>query len=121
MPLFESTPTSHRLSLVLQKRSGLCCSYLVGQAVQVMCRPGRASEQGLENGACSLPAFHLLREVWADKQDYFLNERGPAMKCEVCSNEYDKAFTITLDGQEHVFDSFECAINALAPTCEHCG
>jgi len=43
------------------------------------------------------------------------------MKCEVCSNEYDKAFTITLDGQEHVFDSFKCAINALAPTCEHCG
>ena len=43
------------------------------------------------------------------------------MKCEVCSNEYDKAFTVTLDGQEHVFDSFECAINALAPTCEHCG
>jgi len=43
------------------------------------------------------------------------------MKCEVCSNEYDKAFTVRLDGQEHVFDSFECAINALAPTCEHCG
>ena len=23
--------------------------------------------------------------------------------------------------QPHVFDSFECAIYALAPTCEHCG
>jgi hypothetical protein len=22
--------------------------------------------------------------------------------------------------QPHVFDSFECAIHALAPTCEHC-
>ena len=21
----------------------------------------------------------------------------------------------------HVFDSFECAIHALAPSCEHCG
>ena len=43
-------------------------------------------------------------------------------KCEVCGNEYDKAFQVTLPGdQSHVFDSFECAIHALAPTCEHCG
>ena len=41
--------------------------------------------------------------------------------CEVCGNEYDKAFTVTVAGQEHTFDSFECAINALAPTCDHCG
>ena len=43
------------------------------------------------------------------------------MTCEVCGNDYDKAFTITLDGQEHAFDSFECAIHALAPECAHCG
>ncbi len=24
-------------------------------------------------------------------------------------------------GKSHVFDSFECAIHALAPACEHCG
>jgi nitrite reductase/ring-hydroxylating ferredoxin subunit len=42
-------------------------------------------------------------------------------KCEVCDNEYDKAFTVTLDGTEHTFDSFECAIHALAPSCAHCG
>lgn len=43
-------------------------------------------------------------------------------KCEVCGNEYDKAFTVTeSDGQEHTFDSFECAIHALAPECAHCG
>jgi hypothetical protein len=41
--------------------------------------------------------------------------------CEVCGNDYDGAFTIEKDGASHVFDSFECAIHALAPTCEHCG
>jgi hypothetical protein len=42
--------------------------------------------------------------------------------CEVCGNEYDKAFTITSpEGEEHTFDAFECAIHALAPTCGHCG
>lgn len=40
--------------------------------------------------------------------------------CETCGNVYDKAFTVTLDEKEHVFDSFECAIHSLAPTCEHC-
>jgi hypothetical protein len=24
-------------------------------------------------------------------------------------------------GKSHTFDSFECAITALAPVCEHCG
>jgi hypothetical protein len=28
---------------------------------------------------------------------------------------------IVLRGETHVFDSFECAIHALAPTCAHCG
>jgi hypothetical protein len=41
--------------------------------------------------------------------------------CEICGNEYDKAFTIeTADATTHVFDSFECAIHALAPPCAHC-
>lgn len=41
--------------------------------------------------------------------------------CEVCGNEYDKAFEITRNGESHTFDSFECAIHAMAPTCDHCG
>jgi hypothetical protein len=41
--------------------------------------------------------------------------------CDVCGNDYDKAFTITMAGERHTFDSFECAIHALAPTCDHCG
>ena len=42
-------------------------------------------------------------------------------KCEVCDNEYDKAFTVEMGGETHTFDSFECAIHALAPSCGHCG
>jgi hypothetical protein len=41
--------------------------------------------------------------------------------CEVCGNDYDKAFTVTTADGEHTFDSFECAIHALAPVCDHCG
>jgi hypothetical protein len=41
--------------------------------------------------------------------------------CEVCGNDYDKAFEVRRAGESHVFDSFECAIHALAPTCEQCG
>jgi hypothetical protein len=41
--------------------------------------------------------------------------------CEVCGNEYDKAMEIAVDGESHTFDSFECAIHAIAPTCGHCG
>ena len=34
----------------------------------------------------------------------------------------DKTFRVEIPGdQPHVFDSFECVIHALAPTCEHCG
>ena len=42
-------------------------------------------------------------------------------RCEVCGNDYDKSFEIAMEGSRHVFDSFECAIHALAPACEHCG
>ena len=41
--------------------------------------------------------------------------------CEVCGNDYDKAFQITSGGKTHVLDSFECAIHALARACAHCG
>jgi Rieske Fe-S protein len=41
--------------------------------------------------------------------------------CETCGNDYDKAFEVTAAGTSHTFDSFECAIQALAPICTHCG
>lgn len=41
-------------------------------------------------------------------------------KCEQCGNDYDKAFQITMGSQTSTFDSFECAIRALAPVCPHC-
>lgn len=40
--------------------------------------------------------------------------------CDVCGNDYDKAFQVMKDGRTHTFDSFECAIHALAPRCAHC-
>ena len=43
-------------------------------------------------------------------------------RCAVCGNDYDKAFVVEgADGSRHAFDSFECAIHKLAPTCAHCG
>jgi hypothetical protein len=42
-------------------------------------------------------------------------------RCEVCGNQYDKSFQVVMNGETHVFDSFECAIHALAPNCENCG
>jgi Rieske Fe-S protein len=42
-------------------------------------------------------------------------------QCEVCGNDYDKSFEVMAAGSSHVFDSFECAIQALAPICGHCG
>lgn len=42
-------------------------------------------------------------------------------RCEVCGNEYDKAFTLVLRDVSHTYDCFECAITALAPECSHCG
>ncbi len=42
-------------------------------------------------------------------------------RCETCGNDYDKAFEVVRGEERHVFDSFECAIHALAPVCTHCG
>ncbi|MEO8596434.1 MAG: hypothetical protein ABI759_24155 [Candidatus Solibacter sp.] len=41
-------------------------------------------------------------------------------RCEVCGNDYDKAFEVVAAGARDIFDSFECAIHAIAPVCEHC-
>jgi hypothetical protein len=42
-------------------------------------------------------------------------------RCEVCGNDYDKTMEISVAGAAHTFDSFECAIHALAPRCDTCG
>ena len=41
--------------------------------------------------------------------------------CDTCGNDYHKSFEVTYEGKKYTFDSFECAIHALAPTCAHCG
>jgi hypothetical protein len=42
--------------------------------------------------------------------------------CEVCGNDYDKAFEVSVAGEPaRTFDSFECAIHSLAPSCGNCG
>jgi hypothetical protein len=35
--------------------------------------------------------------------------------CEVCENEYDKAFEVVVGGERHTFDSLECAIRSMQP------
>jgi hypothetical protein len=40
--------------------------------------------------------------------------------CELCGNDYDKTMEISVAGERHTFDSFECAIHVLAPHCPHC-
>ena len=48
-------------------------------------------------------------------------ERRTRAGLRVCGNDYDKAFEVKAGGATHIFDSFECAIHALAPSCARCG
>lgn len=41
--------------------------------------------------------------------------------CETCGNDYDRPMEVVIDGRSRIFDSFECAIHAMAPICAHCG
>jgi hypothetical protein len=41
--------------------------------------------------------------------------------CEVCGNEYYMSFDVIMNDERFTFDSFECAIQRLAPHCHHCG
>jgi hypothetical protein len=41
-------------------------------------------------------------------------------ECEVCGNDYAMAFEVRAAGAVHVFDSFECAVQRMAPVCENC-
>jgi phage terminase large subunit GpA-like protein len=42
-------------------------------------------------------------------------------RCEVCGKEFTKPVTVEWNGEQKTVDSFECAVQALAPRCEHCG
>lgn len=42
-------------------------------------------------------------------------------RCDACGNDYDKSFEVKMGGRSSTFDSFECAINTLAPKCAQCG
>jgi len=53
------------------------------------------------------------RIVWIAKK----NTTDEAASCERL---LDMAFEVIVAGKRHTFDSFECAIHALAPVCPHC-
>jgi GH18 family chitinase len=40
-------------------------------------------------------------------------------KCDTCGNDYAKTFQVTTGNRTMTFDSFECAIQAMAPQCSH--
>ncbi|TML10852.1 MAG: hypothetical protein E6G39_15455 [Actinobacteria bacterium] len=43
-------------------------------------------------------------------------------RCEVCHKVDDeRAFEVVMNASRHTFDTFQCAIDALAPVCETCG
>jgi len=41
--------------------------------------------------------------------------------CETCGNRYEKSIQVQMNGIQHCYDCFECAIHALAPRCNNCG
>lgn len=41
--------------------------------------------------------------------------------CETCGNDYEDTFRVIFKSRTYEFDSFECAVHALAPSCENCG
>jgi ribosome-binding protein aMBF1 (putative translation factor) len=54
-------------------------------------------------------------------QTWGTTDEGATMAvCDSCGNDYDKTFTITRGDETRTFDSFECAINVMAPTCATC-
>jgi hypothetical protein len=70
---------------------------------------------GYSNFRKSVAAERICSIYWKR-----IEREGAMATCEVCGNEYDKAFELIAAGARHTFDSFECAIQAIAPICEHC-
>ena len=40
--------------------------------------------------------------------------------CDVCGNDAADTFTVTRGATSGTFDSFECAVHAMAALCAHC-
>lgn len=53
----------------------------------------------------------------ADNQHSICIEDMAMATCDVCGNEYANSFTVTQGAVTGTFDSFECAIHAMAPRC----
>lgn len=41
--------------------------------------------------------------------------------CYTCGNDYENSFHVIANDRSYDFDSLECAVHALAPSCSHCG
>jgi hypothetical protein len=41
-------------------------------------------------------------------------------RCESCGNAYKNVFKVSSHSGDYYFDSFECAIQKLAPHCQNC-
>ena len=46
---------------------------------------------------------------------------GEGHVCEICGCERINPMLVTIDDETHVFDTFDCAIERLAPRCRTCG
>lgn len=42
-------------------------------------------------------------------------------KCETCGNQNGQLFDVVKNGETRTFDSFDCAIEAMATPCDNCG
>ena len=78
--------------------------YLVNNRYDCMHGPNEAPRTRNPPGC-----WPLCREI-----SVFGQERCMA-HCDVCGNDYDKSFRITQGDRTMTFDSFECAIHAMAP------
>jgi hypothetical protein len=93
------------------------------QFVGTQSRQNELSEAILRGSAQAANRMEPAR----DGAGYSLEHHSPTeweavmARCETCGNDYDKAFQVSMNGTTHTFDSFECAIHALAPTCDNCG
>jgi Rieske Fe-S protein len=63
----------------------------------------------------------VIRTSHRDSGPSPTSKEGIMARCEICGNDYDRCFEVVTGGVRHVFDSFECAIQKLAPVCKHCG
>lgn len=40
--------------------------------------------------------------------------------CDQCGNEYEPALQVTQGEKNYIFDSFQCAVEKMAPRCPNC-